>query len=63
MARATKKLKACFMNLVFSRGTTNTPVREKALINVTLKKEKPQTGVGTKWSVKAKCTCYISVRK
>lgn len=50
MARAMKKLSAYFMKRVFIRGTMSTPVREKRLITVTLKKEKPHTGVGaTGW--------------
>lgn len=44
MARAMKKMRANFIYRVFIRGTMRTPVREKALITVTLRKEKPHTG-------------------
>ena len=44
MARAMKKVSAYFIKRVFIRGMMKTPVREKALITVTLRKEKPHTG-------------------
>lgn len=44
MARAMKKANAYFIQCVFMRGTIKTPVREKALITVTLRRENPHTG-------------------
>lgn len=44
VARAMKKMNAYFIYRIFITGTIKTPVREKALITVTLRKEKPHTG-------------------
>lgn len=44
--RAMKKVSAYFIYCVFISGMKKTPVREKTLITVTLRKEKPHTGVG-----------------